>query len=570
MDNIAPILSDIQNSSNGAWAKSITLSWEITEEESGIAKVEYSTDNLKWIELSKEEWNGFTRNNERNDMLYIRVTDKVGNVSEIKSTTMKIDNTIPSATWNIGNNVYGNNGWYQSLSLQSTIKDSYGEIAAVRYCTTTGSTCTPNVNASISNNTFTVTLESNASPQKVCTEVIDKAGNTSGVICSSSYSVDTTNPTATISASVSGNAITVQATGSDAHSGIASYQYSRDNSAWYTGSSTYTFTGLADGNYTLYVKVTNWSGRVSNTVSTTATVAYTNVYVSSSGNDSTGNGSSSRPYATIQTAYNKVANGGNIILLSNISVANCIYFQNSAKSVTVKSNGSSIFSMIKAIPTSVSENFIYVSGTTVTFTNIKLDGASTPYSSSIMYINAGTVNLNSGTTITNHVSNNATTINNLNGTININGATITNNKLNGNAFGTAIHCNGGKVTLNSGTISNNSGTQVGGTIRIISNGTFTMNGGTISNNSANTAAGISVDGGTINLNGGTITGNVASSQGGGVGVWSGNNPSSLVVAGTSITNNTGYGIYLVGSNTNYTYKSGNISGNSPSNIFDGR
>ena len=33
VDNMAPILSDIQNSSNGAWAKSITLSWEITEEE---------------------------------------------------------------------------------------------------------------------------------------------------------------------------------------------------------------------------------------------------------------------------------------------------------------------------------------------------------------------------------------------------------------------------------------------------------------------------------------------------------------------------------------------------------
>ncbi|HIR73988.1 TPA: hypothetical protein IAB95_00630, partial [Candidatus Ventrenecus avicola] len=79
--------------------------------------------------------------------------------------------------------------------------------------------------------------------------------------------VDTTNPTVTISASVSGNAITVQATGSDAHSGIASYQYSRDNSTWYTGTSgTYNFTGLSYGNYIIYVKVIDYSGRVSNIV----------------------------------------------------------------------------------------------------------------------------------------------------------------------------------------------------------------------------------------------------------------------------------------------------------------
>ncbi len=375
VDNIAPILSDIQNSSNGAWAKSITLSWEITEEESGIAKVEYSTNNNSWNELSKEEWNGLTRNNERNDMLYIRVTDEVGNISNIKSTTMKIDNTIPSATWNIGNNVYGNNGWYQSLSLQSTIKDSYGEINTVRYCTTTESTCTPGTNASISNNTFTVTLGSNASPQKVCTEVIDKAGNTSGVICSSSYSVDTTDPTATISASVSNNTITVRATGSDAHSGIASYQYSRDNSTWYTSTSgTYNFTGLADGNYTLYVKSVDRSGRVSSTVSTTATVAYTNVYVSSNGNDSTGNGSSSRPYATIQTAYNKVASGGTINLMSNITLSETV---NISKALTLQSNGSSRYTIYRDANMNQNGNEgtrLFGGGGNITFRNLVFDG----------------------------------------------------------------------------------------------------------------------------------------------------------------------------------------------------
>ena len=269
MDNIAPILSDIQNSSNGAWAKSITLSWEITEEESGIAKVEYSPDNNSWNELSKEEWNGLTRNNERNDTIYIRIADVVGNVSEVKRTTMKIDNTVPSASYTINSSTAGSNGWYKALSIKATLSDSRSGVKSAKYCTTTGSTCTPGTNASISGNAFTVTLGSNASAQKVCTQVTDNAGNTSSTICSGTYKVDTTNPTAKISASSSGSNITVSASGSsDAHSGIANYQYSRDNKTWYTSTSnSYTFTGLSNGTYTVYVKVTDKSGRVSSAVS---------------------------------------------------------------------------------------------------------------------------------------------------------------------------------------------------------------------------------------------------------------------------------------------------------------
>ena len=214
---------------------------------------------------------------------------------------------------------------------------------------------------------------------------------------------------------------------------------------------------------------------------------------------------------------------------------------------------------------------LVIDGPTITFTNIKLDGASKTYKTSIIYIVNGTVNLNSGTIVTNHIGEKTSAINTTKGTLNINGASIINNKMTGDDFGIAIRSIGGTVTMNSGTISNNTGDQAGGTIRIIGQATFTINGGTISDNTAKTAAGISVDGGKAYLYGGSITRNTSESEGGGIGVWGYSNPSSLIINGTSITNNTYYGVYLVGNgNLSYSYISGSISNNSPSNVHDGR
>ena len=209
-----------------------------------------------------------------------QVTDKVGRTSGvICSSAYKVDTTNPSQSFSIGSSTSGSNGWYKALGVKVTLSDSHSGIASAKYCTTTGSTCTPGTNATISSNSFTVTLGSNASAQKVCAQTTDKSGRTSSVTCSSTYKVDTTDPTAKISASVKQNSIVVSASGSsDAHSGIANYQYSRDNKTWYTSTSnSYTFTGLSSRTYTVYVKVTDKSGRVSGAVSTKATVASDNI-----------------------------------------------------------------------------------------------------------------------------------------------------------------------------------------------------------------------------------------------------------------------------------------------------
>ena len=65
----------------------------------------------------------------------------------------------------------------------------------------------------------------------------------------------------------------------------------------------------------------------------------------------------------------------------------------------------------------------------------------------------------------------------------------------------------GTVTLNGGTIKNNTATYLGGGIYNGSSATVTLNGGTITNNEAESGGGIRNDGGTVNGNPNLVTGN---------------------------------------------------------------
>ncbi len=210
-----------------------------------------------------------------NNTYYVYAKDAYNHVSHKEITIDKVDNQPPNQSFSVASSTSGSNGWYKALSIKATVSDSQSGVSSSKYCTTTASTCTPSTTASLSNNTFAVTLGTNASAQKVCVNTTDKVGNVSSTTCSSSYSVDTTNPTAKISASVSGSSIKVSASGSsDSGSGIATYYYSKDGGKNFTTSTSnsYTFTGLSNATYTLTVKVADKSGRVSSNVSTTAKV----------------------------------------------------------------------------------------------------------------------------------------------------------------------------------------------------------------------------------------------------------------------------------------------------------
>lgn len=367
VDNKAPVINSITNSSNGEWTnQNVSIVIDGQDNETSISKyqIKYSKTNNLWTDLT-DNTNLFTE--DLNETVYYRIIDKAGNISEEKSVDIKIDKTAPSKTvvdfhgytlntwanynvnrtftatdngsgidhyewssdcvniggvepsnsvpitWdninyachravdkvgNIGpwsnknivkvdktkpsqsfsvaSSTSGSNGWYKALSITTILSDSQSGVSSAKYCITTGDSCTPSTNASLSSNTFTIALETNSSAQKVCVNTTDNAGNVSNTSCTGTYKVDTTNPTAKISTSVSGSSITINASGSsDSGSGIATYYYSKDGGSSFvtSSSSSYTFTGLSNGTYTLVVKVLDKSGRMSNTVSTSNKIA---------------------------------------------------------------------------------------------------------------------------------------------------------------------------------------------------------------------------------------------------------------------------------------------------------
>lgn len=142
---------------------------------------------------------------------------------------------------------------------------------------------------------------------------------------------------------------------------------------------------------------------------------------------------------------------------------------------------------------------LYVYGGTLTLGNITIDGNSMDAYGPAVYIDSGTVNMNSGSVIQNNYNMNSGgdgiyTGGGIycSGTLNINGGVIKNCKTSGMIGSYAYaHAGGGiylKGTCNmtSGSITGNSASNGGGIYLASSGATFKLTGGTISGNKANT------------------------------------------------------------------------------------
>ena len=206
-----------------------------------------------------------------------RVVDEYNQTTEGCSDAYYIDGILPTSNVTIASSTAGSNSWYQALTFSVSGSDAHSGVSLVKYCTTTSSSCTPSTTVNGSNTN--VTLSSNASAQRICAQAVDNAGNTSSTTCSSAYSVDTVNPTVSItSTSVTENSISVTVSGSDAHSGIYQYRFSNNGGSSYTtvttsnNSYTYTFTGLNSGtSYNIAAQSVDRSGRISSTVTRSVT-----------------------------------------------------------------------------------------------------------------------------------------------------------------------------------------------------------------------------------------------------------------------------------------------------------
>ncbi len=333
-------------------------------------------------------------------------------------------------------------------------------------------------------------------------------------------------------------------------------------SGWYkdsnfAGTSWTEVSGLAAGDLTFYVKWTDTGLYVAGTGHTVVSADGSDTYT---GDDA---GSIAHPYATLQTAINKIQDAptldwtinidGNVSGNTEITTKNVKSIKilgatgNSVDKLTV-SSGSTISVVGKA-------NVVLQSITITGGTGKGPEGGTTQGGGIYISDASANVTLNSGVLIT--------------------GNTATN--------GGGIYIDGGTVTLSGGTIKGNTATSCGGGVYVAS-GTFTLSSGDIgADGAANTAiygggiynAGrLEVNGGSISYNNATGTNEYGNSKGVGAGIY---NKGTLTLSGSySITSNTANrlagGIYNVtGSSTTptlYPVPSA-ISNNSPTNVDGG-
>ena len=271
----------ISNPKENEWTNgNVTINLSATDEISGVDKFYYSKDvgdTKTWTEINEVELNEkngtatLTISDEGEQTIYIKAEDKLGNVSTIGETTVKIDLSAPTQKFELDNtSENGDNDWYKNASITVTGTDTGGSnIVSGSYCEGT-SNCEPTT--PIVGLSESISL-SDGINKVVCVTFTDNAGNTSKKTCSQTYNVDGEAPTiSSLNAPTEwGASNTLTANVEDIISGIAGYLFSVDNTTptiqWTTvsdhptGSTTYM--GTANSNTTWYFYVKDQAGNVS-------------------------------------------------------------------------------------------------------------------------------------------------------------------------------------------------------------------------------------------------------------------------------------------------------------------
>lgn len=293
------------------------------------------------------------------------------------------------------------------------------------------------------------------------------------------------------------------------------------------------------------------------------------LYVASYGSDTTGNGTISRPFATIQKAYDRAGNNASIHLLDNITQKETINFDKN-KEITLDSVNNN--SLIRDY--SLTDYLLMITNGTTTFKNITFDGNNVICNVSMIYIDSNAI-IESGSIFKNAYNNESGGAIFLAGnTLLMNGGEIYNNtNKKGGAAIFVYGCHDTQFIFQDGAIHDNN-SQDGA---IWSNGTITINGGKIYNNISKKevrsgGAGAIFNNGILTINGGEIYNN-ESVYGGAI--VCGSSICSPTYAELRITkgkiyNNkaesTAGGIQL-SKNTIYSNTGGVIENNTPDNVY---
>lgn len=246
VDNIAPTLNinvPAPDGLNGWYKSNVTATASATDATSGV----FGSPSIN---------GGGSSINVTADGIYtltINVLDVAGNVAST-TTTVRRDSTPPAA--GISMPAVPASGWFNSpLTITPSGMDAASGMASQQVST--------------DNITWAASLTiSTSGVNTVYARFTDNAGNTSTT--TRSVSVDVTAPTVNFNVPASDgsngwyrSSVTVSASGTDAHSGVATQQVSIDNATW---AGTVTVSG--DGNHTVYARITDNAGNVANTTRT--------------------------------------------------------------------------------------------------------------------------------------------------------------------------------------------------------------------------------------------------------------------------------------------------------------
>ncbi len=302
-------------------------------------------------------------------------------------------------------------------------------------------------------------------------------------------------------------------------------------------------------------------------------VVLEDLYVASYGSDTTGNGTMSKPFNTIQMAYNRAGDAASIHILDNITQKETINFDKD-KEITLDSvNNKSVIR-----DTSLTNTLLNITSGTITFKNITFDGNNVEASDTLINVEGSNIMIENGTIIKNayNTYDSGGGIYLINANLTMNGGEFFNNtSLKGGAAIFIYGCRNTSFIMNGGEIHDNN-SQDGA---IWSNGIITINNGKIYNNTSikdvgSGGAGAIYNNGSLTIKNGEIYGN--SAQYGGaiaIGKYLGCSPyyQELYLSGGKIYNNSsvgahGGGIYLH-SSTIYSNTGGTIENNTPDNVY---
>lgn len=313
IDKTAPLIPTIYNPNGDNWSKGdFKLTLSSSDSYSGIAYYQYtynlnatntgSNHDNDWITYSDSAKNSFvttafTAN--RNQPVYVRACDKVGNCSDKNSTNIKIDNIAPSISVTVKNNSaskslvcnsdecsidFNVGTWYNKKNapiISWTISDS-NETYTYFYYNSAGNYSsrskyeTKNVISTYEGTTVkSGSYEINSGGKRqVAVTVKDVAGNQTTVVID--FDLDDISPSDPTTFTISNGNIIISGS-TDKESGFDHYFYS----LWKSGKSYATGNGSnvslsnfsSVGNYTIYAgamdKVGNASGSPGRTISVT-------------------------------------------------------------------------------------------------------------------------------------------------------------------------------------------------------------------------------------------------------------------------------------------------------------